>query len=206
MKKKFVAIFTCIILFICICIIEFSVYKLSYTKNKEKSDELLKIAYEMIDKDTREETDNEENYLNEKNKISDENGIIGVLVIKNLDIEAPVKEGTSQDVMKTAVGHFEESDYWNGNVSLASHNSGSNVHYFEKINSLKVGDEIKYITKIGTKRYRVKSISKIRDTDWSMVMKNSSLENTDNLQNTITLITCISWQPDYRLCVRGVEM
>ena len=232
MKRKFVAILICAILFACIFLIEISLYKIVFLKNKEKSEELLKIAHEMIDMKNEDNTTNEasyrenkadnridekeygiggitdknENELNNKNKIINENGTLGILVIKKLNIEAPVREGTSQDVIKTAVGHFVESDYWNGNISLASHNGGANAHYFEKINSLKIGDEIEYITKIGRKKYQVKSISKIRDTDWSMVMKTNNSKNTDNAQNTITLITCISRQPNYRLCIRGVEV
>ena len=222
MKRKFVAILTCAIIFACICLIEVSVYKISYIKNKEKSEELLRIAHEIIENKkeedfTKEEVSKEENKinnniskkendLNNRNKILNENGILGILVIKKLNIEAPVREGTSQDVIKTAIGHFVESDYWDGNISLASHNSGSNAHYFERINSLEIGDEIEYITKIGSKKYQVKSISKIKDNDWSMVMNTNNSRSTDNTQNTITLITCISKQPDYRLCVRGVEM
>ena len=64
-----------------------------------------------------------------------ENDIIGILYIEKLDIEAPVKEGTTQEVMKTSVGHFSESDFWNGNVSLASHNSGTSMHYFQNIHT-----------------------------------------------------------------------
>lgn len=128
--------------------------------------------------------------------------IIGVLKIDKLHIEAPIMEGTSQEVMKTSVGHFSESDYWNGNVSLASHNSGTSAHYFEKINTLGINDEIEYITRLGVKKYKVESLNTIESTDWSMVVKNDKqLSN-----NTITLITCINGQPDYRLCVRGTEI
>jgi sortase A len=159
-----------------------------------KSEEILKIAYEQIEENNQETT---------LENISTET-VIGVLVIPSLKIEAPIKEGTSQEVMNTSIGHFTESDYWNGNVSFASHNSGTSAHYFEKINKLNVNDEIEYITKLGTRTYKVQSIKKIESTDWSMVMKSDG--QTQNKENTITLITCITGQPDYRLCVRGVEI
>ena len=133
-----------------------------------------------------------------------ENDVIGILVIPKLQVEAPVKEGTSQEIMKTSVGHFIESDYWNGNVSFASHNSGTSMHFFENINMLDINDEIEYITEYGERKYKVKSIDIIEDTDWSMVVKNN--EKSENRENTITLITCINGQPNYRLCVRGVEI
>ena len=127
--------------------------------------------------------------------------IIGVLKINKLQVEAPIRDGTSQEIMRTSIGHFYESDYWNGNVSLASHNGGTNAHFFEKINTLNVNDEIEYITKQGARKYRVQSIKKIENTDWSLVVKNNNQS-----ENTITLITCINNQPNYRLCVRGVEI
>lgn len=128
-------------------------------------------------------------------------GIIGIISIPKINVTAPVKEGTSQEVMRTCVGHFTESNYWNGNVSLASHNGGTNAHYFENINKLKEGDEIEYTTVLGKKKYKVSKISKIESTDWTEIYGNSQTDNT----NAITLITCIDYLPNYRLCVKGVE-
>ena len=226
MKKNYVTVLISIMLFISICIIEFCIYTLSYNKNKKKSEELLRIAYDSVnnvnvDKGFTElplnrfikvpeelnsnNISNEDiNNVNSKENILCENDIVGVLVIKKLKVEAPIRDGTSQEVMKTSVGHFIESDYWNGNVSFASHNNGTSAHYFEKINELSVNDEVEYITKLGTKVYKVQSISKVKDTDWSMVVKKE--EQSEIQQNTVTLITCINGQPNYRLCVRGVEM
>ena len=133
-----------------------------------------------------------------------ENDIIGVLNIPKLNVEAPIKEGTSQEVMKTSIGHFSESDFWNGNVSLASHNSGTSMHFFQNLNKLSINDEIIYKTQLGERKYKVQSINNIDDTDWSMVKKNDS--GDDNKKNTITLITCINGKPDKRLCVRGIEI
>ena len=221
MKKIFIASFMCVVLAVSVGIIEFSIFRLTYNKNKKESEEILKMAYNMIGKvdDSKNENTQSDNNINEK-IVSDENvqnsnnnsnpvtfdnsEIIGVLVIPKLQIEAPIKSGTSQQVMKTSVGHFDESDYWNGNVSLASHNSGTSMHYFEKIKDLNENDDIYYITKLGTKRYKVKNIKKIENTDWSMVVGNTN--ESQNVENTITLITCINGQSKFRLCVRGVEV
>lgn len=232
MKKVFYVILISIMLLVSICIMEISIYKVSYNKNKEESSEILKMAYNSINNinnrgkmekeyineiiesssqiakgNVNEISETDENYnnytktLGYKENILCNNDIIGVLVIKKLGIEAPIKYGTSQEVMKTSIGHFTESDYWNGNVSLASHNSGTSVHYFEKINNLNIDDELEYITKLGTRRYKIQSINTIKDTDWSMVTKTKSQS-----ENTITLITCITGQPNNRLCVRGIEI
>lgn len=213
MKKIIIAVLLSMLLFGSICFIEFNICKLSYRKNKYEAEEILRIAHNLIDNQSTENetvsinndssTSNVLNNNKETKMNKSENDIIGILYIEKLDIEAPVKEGTTQEVMKTSVGHFSESDFWNGNVSLASHNSGTSMHYFQNIHTLKVNDRIKYKTQLGEKIYKVQSIDTIKDTDWSKVVKNDDYKNQEN---TITLITCINGQPDYRLCVRGVEI
>ncbi|MBR2787348.1 MAG: class D sortase [Clostridia bacterium] len=224
-EKKHIAVLVGITLFVSICIIEFGLYRVSYNENMKESERILKIAYNLVDNSNNSKKFeklplgnlkeaynkiNTNNISNEpianfdKEEVVCADDIIGILEIKKLQIEAPIKDGTSQEVMKTSVGHFIESDYWNGNVSLASHNGGTSAHYFEKINELSVDDEIKYITKLGTKVYKVQSMKRVEDTDWSMVVKEES--QSANTQNTITLVTCINGQPNYRLCVRGIEI
>ena len=66
---------------------------------------------------------------------------------------------------------------------------------------LSVNDEIDYITKLGTKKYKVQEVKQIESTDWSLVVSNE-----ESGTNTITLITCINGKPNYRLCVRGAEI
>lgn len=124
--------------------------------------------------------------------------IIGVLEIEKLNIKAPVKRGTTKEVLKYSIGHFNESDIWDGNVALASHNRGSYAHYFENINELKNGDEIQYTTDKGTRKYRVIEKIKIKGTDWDKV-----LERKD--KNTLTLVTCITGEREYRLCVKAIQ-
>ena len=70
--------------------------------------------------------------------------------------------------------------------------------YFGEIHTLENGDRITLTTKEGTRTYSVTSVSKISETD------NSMLESTS--ENCITLFTCVQNQPSYRWCVRGVEI
>lgn len=218
MKKGIILLLIMLVLICFFGCIEYGIYKIVMYKNN--SERTLKLAYELIqnenqedNKNLREETvytDLKENEINQeilsdKKKIICQNEIIGVLIIPKLNVEAPIQDGTTQNIMNISIGHFKESDYWNGNVSLASHNSGISAHYFEDINKLNIGDEINYITKIGKKVYEVKSIDKIKDTDWSSVVSVDK-QTENNLDNTITLITCINGLPNYRLCVRGIEI
>lgn len=196
MKKICVAVLISIICLCSVVYIEHNIYKI--VSIKKQSEDLLENAYYIVEQQKEQNV----NSVDISNDVDIHNGdVIGLILIPKINIEAPIREGTSQKVMENSVGHFVESDYWDGNVSLASHNSGTSAHYFEKINTLEINDEIIYKTVNGTKKYRVQHINKIKSTDWSMINKKSNNEN-----NTITLITCINRQPNYRLCVRGIEV
>lgn len=144
------------------------------------------------------ERKNNEIELITKEELEIDNNIIGLLEIPKLDLVAPIQEGTSDEVLKVAVGHFKESSFWHGNVALASHNRSLYAHYFEAIHNLKQGDEIVYQTKIGKRRYTVYENKIIHSTDWSVI------ENTND--NRLTLITCVKNNKDKRLCIRAKEV
>lgn len=133
---------------------------------------------------------------NEKGKLTED--IIGVLEIKKLNIKAPVKSGTTKEVLKYSIGHFTESDVWDGNIALASHNRGSYAHYFENINELENGDEIQYTTDKGIREYIVIEKLKIKGTDWDKVLEKKG-------KNTLTLVTCITGEREYRLCIKAIQ-
>lgn len=76
--------------------------------------------------------------------------------------------------------------------------AGYDINYFENLKILTFGDEIIYKTKLGIKKFKVSEIRTIEETDWSV------LENSDTTE--LTLITCISSQPDKRLCVKAKQI
>lgn len=119
------------------------------------------------------------------------------LEIPKIDLCAGINFGTTEEVMNKYIGHFENTNLWNGNVGLAAHNRGYPVNYFGKLKELQIGDEIKYTTVYGTKTYKVAVSTIIKDTDWSY------LEETKD--NRITLITCVENEPEYRRCIQGIE-
>lgn len=118
--------------------------------------------------------------------------------IPKLNLDAHIEEGTNPEVLLRAVGHFEDTNQWNGNVCLAGHNRGYQCNFFQKIKNLKVGDEIIYCTKQGKKIYQVQTNKIILETDWSYI------ENTND--NRITLITCEENRGEYRRCIQGVQV
>ena len=118
--------------------------------------------------------------------------------IPKIDLIAPIAEGTSQEIMLEYVGHFENTEKWEGNVGLAAHNRGFPINYFAKLKDLEIGDEIIYKTQNGVKKYNVSKINIIDETDWSYLQKED--------KNIITLITCVENKPTKRRCIQATEI
>lgn len=118
--------------------------------------------------------------------------------ISSINLEAPIEEGTSMEVLNNKVGHFEETDLENGNVGLAGHNRGYEKNYFKNLKNVKIDDEIFYKHEDFEKRYIIDTIEIIQNTDWSYLRK------TD--ENKITLITCVENEANLRRCVQATEI
>ena len=120
------------------------------------------------------------------------------LQIPKLNLNAHIEEGTTGDVLLRAVGHFEDTNQWNGNVCLAGHNRGYQCNFFQKIKTLNLGDEIIYCKKKKKKVYQVQTNKIILETDWSYLK--------DTKDNRITLITCEENRREYRRCIQAVQV
>ena len=123
---------------------------------------------------------------------------LGIIECEKIGLNAPIKETVELDVLATAVGHFEDTAIYNGNVCLAGHNSGTNkngedVGFFKRLNELQTGDEIIYHHAFGEYIYKVSEIKEIEETDFSVLEPST----TDKL----TLITCVKGKKKLRLCV-----
>lgn len=171
----------------------------NYMKNdiETTTEELIEKTEEIIN-NTENINQPIETSIVTKEELKLNDNLIGILEIPKLNIKAPVKEGTTQSILKYSVGHFSNSSNWNGNIALASHNRGDYVaHYFSNIHELVVGDEIIYKTKFGERRYEVLENKKIDSRDWSVISQTT--------QNKVTLITCVKNEPESRLCVQAIE-
>lgn len=156
----------------------------------------LKAGFEVenVIQETKEQVNNTNETVKEK---ITEDVNTWCLEIPKINLKANISEGTTKEVMEDYIGHFEETTKENGNVGLAAHNRGYKNNYFQKIKQLKEGDSIFYTYKGETKEYLVTKHVIIKDTDWTY------LENTE--KNTITLITCVENEPEYRRCIQGEE-
>ena len=123
---------------------------------------------------------------------------IGTLTIPDILLDnAPIRESVELSTLSETIGHFTSTSIYEGNVGLASHNSGSQGDFFKNLKKIKIGSEIFYQTNYGTKRYVVTTKEIISEEDWSY------LQETED--NRITLITCVAGQKDKRLCVQAIE-
>ena len=120
------------------------------------------------------------------------------IFISKINLDAPIIEGTTTEVLRKGVGHFSSTSKWDGNVVLAAHNRGYKYNFFQDIKRLRKGDIIQYQTEQGIRTYEVYWKEEIEETDLSI------LENTK--ENKLTLITCIENMPEYRLCVQANEI
>ena len=123
---------------------------------------------------------------------------IGTLTIPDILLDnVSIRESVELSTLSETIGHFPSTSIYEGNVGLASHNSGSKGDFFKNLRKIKIGSEIFYQTQYGTKRYVVTLKKEIDETDWSY------LQETED--NRITLITCVAGQKEKRLCVQAVE-
>ncbi len=122
-------------------------------------------------------------------------GHLGTLSIPAIGLTVKVYQGTDRAALRKGAGHFAETSLWDGNVCLAGHNRGD-ANYFGKLHTLKTGNIIIYTTKLGTRSYTVRSVSKVLYTD------TSGTSGAD--ENCLTLYTCVMDQPSYRWMVRAV--
>ena len=123
---------------------------------------------------------------------------IGTLTIPDILLDnVPIRESVELSTLAQTIGHFPSTSIYEGNVGLASHNSGSQGDFFKNLKKIKIGSEIFYQTNYGTKRYIVTTKEVLDEEDWSY------LQETED--NRITLITCVSGQKEKRLCVQAIE-
>ena len=162
---------------------------------QKKNDEILNLVQETSQLKSiifENESPLNEIYLNKYNEYN------WRIVISKINLDAPILEGTSKEVLRKGVGHFEETSKWQGNVCLAAHNRGYKYNYFQELKRLEMGDIIIYKTEKGSKSYIVDYKEIIKETDLSKIKETKD--------NCLTLITCAENLPEYRLCIQAKEI
>ena len=122
---------------------------------------------------------------------------IAILEIPKINLKVVVAEGTEDEILRYAVGHFTETSTpaEGGNFALAGHRNFDTGEFFLRINKLENGDEIKVTTLDGTVyTYNVISSFVVEPQDTYI------LDETG--QSMITLVTC-TYDGSDRLVVQG---
>lgn len=134
---------------------------------------------------------------NDEYKIGD---VIGVLSIPKIDIEVALKRGVNNEVLDTAVGHFENTpmpgEY--GNFVVAGHRAYTKNKFFSDLDKVEIGDEINILENKTNYKYRVNSIEVVTPD------KVDVIESKDMNKKEITLVTCTpKYIGSHRLIVKG---
>ena len=177
------------------------------TKTLDNILSIEQISKKQVDseKENSNKTNNKENLIENITNNTQQREVINEnktnkwrIQIPKINLDVHIMEGTTSEVLLKAVGHFEQTSKWKGNVGLAAHNRGYNCNFFEKIKNLKIGDEIIYYTNNNKKVYKVQMNKVILDTDWSYLKQTKD--------NRITLITCEENRKNYRRCIQAIEV
>lgn len=193
--KRIIILVTTVVLLIAMLVGSVFIVRNEMEKSKKK-EQIENVVEVYAEENVQERLENDENKISDDLLLQiDGETVIGVIKIDKIGFEGLIYEGTSLDTLAKGVGHFESTSFFDGNVGLAAHNSDK---YWAKLYTLEVGDEITYVSFLGTRNYKVSSIEKISETDWS------KLSNTNS--NILTLLTCVKDKPAQRLCVQAVEV
>jgi sortase A len=112
--------------------------------------------------------------------LPDSRGLIGRMGIPRLGVSALLTEGTTNKILRRAVGHIAGTSLpgQGGNVGIAGHRDG----FFRPLRNIQTGDTIT-ITTPGTRYvYRVVSIRIVKPDDVAVLASDST--------ETLTLVTC----------------
>lgn len=105
---------------------------------------------------------------------------IGRLEIPRIGLSVVVAEGDDENTLKVAVGHLPDTSlpWQEGNTAVAGHRDT----FFRPLRRIQAGDEVRFVTRHGTFRYRV-SRHTVVDPDALWVLDDSPAA-------ALTLITC----------------
>lgn len=126
---------------------------------------------------------------------------LGYITIPKIDVNLPIYNGTSQDVLSKGVGHMEQSSYPLGGVSthcvLTEHRGLPSAVLFTDLDKLEIGDEFYLHVLDEILAYKVDQIKVVEPNE------SGDLEIIDG-KDYCTLVTCTPYAINsHRLLVRG---
>ncbi|WP_346889957.1 class D sortase [Clostridium sp. UBA1056] len=162
--------------------------------------ETKRVQDELYDKfiSQEKEVNQEENKNNKEEKLSyiDMVNPIAILEIPKINLKVVVAEGTDDEIIKYAVGHFKDTAMPGdlGNFALAGHRNYDTGEFFLRLNKLEVNDDIIVSTHDKTFTYKVTDSFTVAPEDTYVLDKSEDA--------IITLVTC-TYDGKDRLIVKG---
>jgi sortase A len=162
--------------------------------------ETKRVQDELYDKfiSQEKEVNQEENKNNKEEKLSYVNMVnpIAILEIPKINLKVVVAEGTDDEIIKYAVGHFKDTAMPGdlGNFALAGHRNYDTGEFFLRLNKLEVNDDIIISTHDKTFTYKVTDSFTVAPEDTYVLDKSEDA--------IITLVTC-TYDGKDRLIVKG---
>lgn len=162
--------------------------------------ETKRVQDELYDKfiSQEKEVNQEENKNNKEEKLSyiDMVNPIAILEIPKINLKVVVAEGTDDEIIKYAVGHFKDTAMPGdlGNFALAGHRNYDTGEFFLRLNKLEVNDDIIVSTHNKTFTYKITDSFTVAPEDTYVLDKSEDA--------IITLVTC-TYDGKDRLIVKG---
>lgn len=160
-----------------------------------------KVQHKMLEdfQSTIQESANDKDKSPNNKPVKEENiNAMGIMIIPKIDLKVAIAEGVDNEILKYAVGHFEGTAMpgEKGNFCVAGHRSYTYNEYFNRLDEVKIGDEIIVKTHKNEFKYKVDDIKIVEPKEVSV------LDNTK--KSTITLVTCTPIRvATHRLIIKG---
>ena len=131
-------------------------------------------------------------------------GMIGYIDIEKLGIHLPIRHGTDEKTLQTAVGHLQGSSFPIGGQSshavLVAHNALPSAELFTDIDQLNIGDTFRITVLAQEYYYKIDQILTVVPEEAEKAL--SILPGKDE----VTLMTCTPYGVNtHRLLVRGTR-
>ncbi|MDW0108706.1 class D sortase [Sporosarcina aquimarina] len=174
--------------------------KRAYEKSQ---DEILKAFEKLGSFDASAQTlelpSSEEHKNGDDSSVELLDGVRGLLQIDKIDLEMAIFDGVSANALQKGIGMIEPNKQFDANnIGLAGHRAVAHGKQFNRLDELKLGDEMSVVTQEGTFHYVITDSYVVHQSEVSV------LDEGDNPR--LTLVTCTpvgSLHPPNRLIVQG---
>ncbi|MCF0258477.1 MAG: class C sortase [Erysipelotrichaceae bacterium] len=167
-----------------------------FEKARQYNDKLKTISFPLANYD-------QADGYNEAFNIN-KDGVMGIITIPKINVELPIYHGTSDDVLRKAVGHLEGSSLPTGGIGnhtiLSAHRGLPSARLFTCLDQLKEGDTFSLKILDQELTYEVDQIRIVDPSDTAEALISEG-------NDYCTLLTCTPYGINsQRLLVRGVRV